>query len=449
MDKILKKIIPKPVYHFLMALTGNIAYRLPGYKMTVIGVTGTDGKSTCVEMITEVLKSSGEKVGMISTVDIEVAGERRENAIGRTTIGRWGTQKLLRAMVQKGCKYAVIEASSEGIAGKRIWGIPFDGAVFTNLSPEHLNYHKTMENYRNMKGKLFKKLKSPFNFKKTKRVSVVYADDKESDYFLSFEADEKYTFGIDSRLRSSSLSDELTSESNDGNDNLVLAENIILKTDRTQYEVVYKGKKYSISTKAIGKFNVLNELTGFCVGLGYGLDMDKVIKVLENFEGTRGRAEKINEGQDFQVIIDYAVTPDALKTLYTSLREITDGKLISVFGATGDRDKEKRPKMGKVASELTDIVLLTDDETYTEGSQQIIDQVYAGVPEKLRSKVEIVPDRLDAIKKALSKAQKGDTVAITGIGHQKSRSMGGDKIKWDERKIVSDLLKNMESKNDE
>lgn len=422
MDKILKKIIPRPVYHFLMALTGNIAYRFPGYKMTVIGVTGTDGKSTCVEMITEVLKSSGEKVGMISTVDIEVAGERRENAIGRTTIGRWGTQKLLREMVQKGCKYAVIEASSEGIAWYRIWGIPFDGAVFTNLSPEHLNYHKTMENYRNMKGKLFRKLKSPFNLKKTKRVSVVYADDKESDYFLSFKADEKYTFGIKKAD--------------------VKAKNINLKTDRTQYDVEYEGRKYSISTKAIGKFNVLNELTGFCMGLGYDLDMDKVVKVLEKFEGTRGRAEKIDEGQDFQVIIDYAVTPGALKTLYTSLREITDGKLISVFGATGDRDKEKRPEMGRVASELTDIVFLTDDETYTEEPRQIIDRVYAGVPENLRSKVEIVPDRLDAIKKALLKAQKGDTVAITGIGHQKSRSMGGDKIKWDERKIVSDLLKN-------
>lgn len=422
MDKILKKIIPGSVYHFLMAFTGNIVYGFPGYKMTVIGVTGTDGKSTCVEVITEVLKSSGKKVGMISTVTIEVAGERRENVIGRTTIGRWGTQKLLREMVVKGCKYAVIEVSSEGIAGKRIWGIPFDGAVFTNLSPEHLNYHKTMENYRNMKGKLFKKLKSPFNFKRTKRVSVVCADDKEANYFLSFKADKKYTFGI---------------KKGD-----VKAKNIELMSDGSNYDIEFGDQKYHIDTKAIGKFNVLNELTGFCIGLGYDLDMDKVVKVLEEFEGTKGRAEKIDEGQDFQVIIDYAVTPAALKTLYTSLREITDGKLISVFGATGDRDKEKRPEMGRVASELTDIVLLTDDETYTEDSRQIIDQVYAGVPEKLKSKVEIVPDRLDAIKKALLKAQKGDTVAITGIGHQKSRSMGGDKIKWDERKIVSDLLKN-------
>jgi len=417
---IIKKII-RPLYHFLWAFTGNIVYGFPGYKMTVIGVTGTDGKSTCVEIITEVLKTTGEKVGMVSTVAIEIAGEKRENEVGRTTIGRWGTHKILREMASHGCKYAVLEVSSEGISWHRIFGIPFDGAVFTNLSPEHLNYHKTMENYRNAKGKLFKKLSSPFNFKKTKRVSVVYADDKEMDYFLSFQADKKYDFGI-----------------KNGD---VRAKNIKLKPDGSSYDIEFSGQKYHIETKAIGEFNILNELTGFCIGLGYGLDMDKVVKVLADFSGTKGRAEKIDKGQDFKVIIDYAVTPEAQNILYKSLREITDGRLISVFGATGDRDKAKRPAMGKVAAELTDKLFLTDDETYTEDSDKIIQEVYSGVPEKMKTKVEIVPDREEAIKKAILSAKKGDTVVVTGIGHQKLRNMGGKKVPWDERKIVANLLK--------
>ena len=237
--KALKKIIPKsvfgflqPAYHFLLALTGNVLYRFPGYGMTVIGVTGTNGKSTTCEIITEILKSSGEKVGMISTVDIEIAGKRRENKVGRTTIGRWGTHKLMREMVRHGCKYAVIEVASEGIAWYRIWGIPFDCAVFTCLAPEHLNYHKTMENYRNTKGRLFKKLTSIYNFKRTERTSVVNADDKETDYFTTFKADKKYTFGLKKGL--------------------VMARNIELGPGGTSFEIFFDDKSYPVSTKALG-----------------------------------------------------------------------------------------------------------------------------------------------------------------------------------------------------
>jgi len=280
-----------------------------------------------------------------------------------------------------------------------------------------------MENYRNTKGRLFKKLSSPYNFKKTKRVSVVNADDKEADYFYAFKADRKYMFGI-----------------NRGD---VRARNMKLKSDGTEFEIVDGDKSRKVKTKAIGRFNVMNELASYCVGLGYGAEPKKMIEIFEKFEGTRGRAEKIDEGQDFDLIVDYAVTPDAQEILYKSLREITIGKLISVFGATGDKDKAKRPGMGKVASELTDVVFLTDDEIYTEDSKKIIDEVYAGVPEKSKDKVKIVPDRLEAIRKAISLAREGDMVIITGIGHQKSRNMGGKKVPWDERKIVKDLLKSL------
>ncbi len=448
MDKILKlikKVIPKPIfrfiqpyYHFFMAFTGNIVYRFPGYKMTVIGVTGTNGKSTTADILCGVLKASGEKVGMISTVSIEIAGRRIDNVTDRTTLGRWKTHKLLRQMANAGCKYAVVEVASEGIAWYRIWGIPFDAAIFTNLTPEHLNYHKTMENYKNTKGKLFKKLKSSYNWKKTKRVSVVNADDTDANYFFGFKADEKYAYEIPSRTaRAKRKGCECS--------HVVKAMNIVLSSDGTDYDISTENHNYHVRTGALGKFNVYNELAAFCVGWGYGIDPEKMVKVLAEFKGTKGRAEKIEKGQNFDLIIDYAVTPDAQEALYSSLKKISKGKLISVFGATGDRDRAKRPEMGKVAAELTDVVIITDDETYTEDSKKIIEEVYAGVPESLKSQVKKIPDRLDAIKEAMSLAKKGDTVVVTGIGHQKSRNMGGKKITWDERQILAGLLKERKS----
>ncbi|RJO62285.1 UDP-N-acetylmuramyl-tripeptide synthetase [candidate division WS5 bacterium] len=472
-----RKIIPKPLfhffqpaYHFLLALTGNIAYRFPGYKMVVIGVTGTNGKSTTCDILCEIFKTTGEKVGMISTVSFEIAGKRTDNTTNRTTLGRWQTHKLMREMVRQGCKYAVIEVASEGIAWFRVWGIPFDGAVFTNLSPEHLNYHGTMENYRNTKGKLFRKLSSPCNFKKTKRISAVNADDKEADYFLSFKADKKFTFGTSSpssRARLRDTAERVNSESGvegslkDGrkgflhslprsvgrNDKTkskvvgVTAKNIDLRTDGIEYDIEYDAQKLHIKTKAIGEFNIYNELAAFCMGLGYDLVPDKMVQVFRSYSGTKGRLEKIDAGQDFDVIIDYAHTPDALEKVYGELNRNKKGRLIGVFGATGSKDQGKRPEMGAVAAELCDKVFVTDDETYNEDSGEIIEMIMRGVPEKLKSKVDVIPDRLQAIKKSLASANEGDIVVITGIGHQKFRIQEGKRIPWDERKIVYDLLK--------
>ncbi len=431
--KLIKKIIPKPVflffqpaYHFLLAVTGNVLYRFPGYKLIVIGVTGTNGKSTTCDLIARILKESNELVGMISTVSIEIAGKRYDNVTNRTTLGRWKTHKLMRQMVRQNCKYAVIEVASEGIAWYRIFGIPFDAAVYTNLSPEHLNFHKTMENYRNTKGKLFAKLDSPFNFKKTKRVSIVNADDKEAPYFSGFKAGEKMTYGI--------------------KNGSVRAKNIEHLPSCINYQIENGATITGVTTKTIGEFNVYNELAAFCVGLAYGIKPEIMAKAFKNFAGTKGRVEKIEEGQKFQVIVDYAHTPDAQEKVYTELRRFSKGRIISVFGATGDKDRGKRPEMGRVAAHLTDIAIITDDETYGEKSEKIIQEIYAGVPQKLQKKVKIVPDRFAAIKEALLIARPEDIVIITGIGHQKYRIMGGKRTGWNERKIVSDLLKNLKKR---
>ena len=255
---------------------------------------------------------------------------------------------------------------------------------------------------------------------------MVNADDKEAKYFSGFKADVKFMYGI--------------------KNGSVKAENIKHSAEKVEYRIDDGKNVLNIETKAIGEFNIYNELAAFCVGLAYNVKLKAIAKVFADFAGTKGRVEKIEEGQAFQVVVDYAHTPDAQEKVYTELRRFNRGKLISVFGATGDKDRGKRPEMGRVAAELTDIAIITDDETYGENSEKIISEIYKGVPKKLQGKIKIVPDRFAAIKEALLLAQASDTVIITGIGHQQYRTMNGKRTGWNERKIVADLLKNLNEK---
>jgi UDP-N-acetylmuramoyl-L-alanyl-D-glutamate--2,6-diaminopimelate ligase len=431
LEKILnlvRKLIPRkifrifqPAYHFILAVTGNIIYRFPGRRIICVGVTGTNGKSTTCDLVTSVLKESGSKVGMISTVAIEIGGVRTENTTNRTTLGRWKTQKLLRKMVKAGCKYAVIEVASEGIAWFRTWGIPFDVAVFTNLSPEHLNFHKTMKNYRNTKGKLFANLSLSKKKKGVPKVSIVNADDKEAGYFNAFPADQKILFGIKKGT--------------------VLAKNV--KNDKLlEFDIVGPYKNVHISSDLLAKFNTYNILAAFAVGASLGMDVAQIKLGIEKVKSVKGRFEKVAVKKGVSYFIDYAVTPDAFELLFDELRQITKGRVISVFGATGDRDKEKRPKLAAAAAAKTDIVIITDEEPYSEDPKKIIDEVAAGVPNKTKAKIYKILDRKKALKKAIELATSGDTVVATGLGHQKYRNIGGNKkILWHEDQVIKDLLK--------
>lgn len=424
----LKKLIPRglfkifqPYYHFLLIFTGNLFYRFPGRKLKVIGVTGTNGKSTTVELVNAMLKEAGFKTGMISTVAIEVAGERKDNITNRTTLGRWQTPRLLRQMVKAKCDYAVIEVASEGIAWFRTWGIPFDVAVFTNLSPEHLNFHGNMTNYRNTKGKLFLNLSFSKKKKGAPKVSVVNADDREAGYFGAFPADKKFTFGLKK-----------------GN---VTAKNI-KSGNFLEFNVVYGTKTYPVKSPLFAQFNVLNILAAFCVGLSQGIDPKLITKGIESVKLVRGRMQKVAEKNDVSYFLDYAVTPDAFELLFQELRKLTQGKIIAVFGATGDRDKEKRPKLGEAAAKFCDVVIITDEEPYSENPTDIIEAVAAGAEKVAKNKVIKILDRKKALQKAIELAQKGDIVVATGLGHQKYRNVGGTKkIAWDEAEIIQALLK--------
>lgn len=430
-----RNLIPKklfklgqPVYHFFLALTGNIIYGFPGKKLVCIGVTGTNGKSTTVELVNSVLKKAGYKTGMLSTVAFEISGERKENLTARTTLGRWQTPKLLSKMVKAGVKYAVIEVASEGILQYRTWGIPFDVAVFTNLSPEHLNTHKTMTNYRNTKGKLFLNVSQSKRNKKIqkekihiKKITIVNNDDREAKYFSAFPADIHIGYGL-------KKGDVKATD--------------IDQSNGLKFKISFNGKKYAVSSKLLGGFNTYNLLAAFSVGISQGIDPKIVILGLQGVDLVEGRMQEIPNDRGIRVFVDYAMTPDSYEMLYKEMRKMTNGKLITVFGAAGGKDKLKRPKIGEVAARLTDYVILTDDEPYNEDPKAIILEIEGGVKKVPGASYEIISDRKKAFKKAIEIANKGDVIVIPGMGHEKSRNVGGSKrIPWYEPKILEDLLK--------
>ena len=421
-----RKIIPKslfrlgqPAYHWLLALSGNVRYGFPGRKMIIIGITGTNGKSTTAELVNSVLKASGLKTGMLSTVAIEIAGKRADNVTNRTTLGRWQTPKYLHEMVLAGCTHVVLEVASEGLVMYRVWGIPFDVAVFTNLSPEHLNTHKTMENYRNAKGLLFAGLIKSKQ-KGMPKTIIANADDAEFKYFNDFEAEQKISYGITKGQ--------------------VWANNISLG-EKVEYELVDDEVKTRVKASLPAKFNIYNELAAYCVGKALSLDIKKTIIGIESVKLVAGRMQEIPNKRDITIFIDYAVTPDAFELLFTELRRITQGRIIAVFGATGDRDKDKRPKLGAVAGIMTNYTILTDEESYSENPSIIVDSIAEGLETVRKGNYEIILNRKEAIQRAIELAEPGDTVVVTGMGHQKYRNMGGNKkIEWDEAKVIAEVL---------
>jgi len=386
----IKKFIPKFLlswYHLELAFLGAIIYGFPSRKLTVIGVTGTNGKTTVVNLITGILEEAGFKVASLSSVRFKIGEKERENTLKMTMPGRFKIQKFLKDAVNAGCKFAVLEVSSEGIRQHRHKFIDFSVAVFTNLTPEHIESHGGFENYKTAKGKLFKD---------TKKVHVINIDDKNADYFLNFKADKKYTFGW---------------EKGDVNT-----------------------KNTSFSLPLLGKFNILNALTAICVGLSQGVSLEICRRSLEKAKGVPGRMEVVIS-EPFKVVVDYAVTPDALEQLYLAIKELFSPKrLIAVFGSCGGgRDKWKRPVFGEIAAKYCQEIIITNEDPYDEEPMGIINQI----AEKAGSGAKKMLDRREAIKQALSLAQPGDVVVISGKGCEPwIMEAHGKKTPWDDRRVI-------------
>jgi UDP-N-acetylmuramoyl-L-alanyl-D-glutamate--2,6-diaminopimelate ligase len=397
MKEIIKKILPSFIvswYHFLLAFFGAVFYGFPSKKIKVIGVTGTNGKTTVVNMATEILEKAGYKVASISSIKFKIKEKERPNMLKMTMPGRFKIQKFLREALNLGCQYAVLEVSSEGIKQHRHRFIDFSVAVFTNLSPEHIESHKGFENYRAAKEKLFKS---------TKKIHIVNIDDKNSAYFLKFPAQKTYTFGL---------------ERGDINKN------------NTSFKLLM-----------LGEFNKYNALAAITIGLSQGVSLAVCQKGVEEFKGLPGRMEIVVENP-FKAVIDYAVTPDALEGLYKTLKtEFSPKNLICVFGACGGgRDKWKRKELGKIAQNYCNKIILTNEDPYNEDPREIIKQISVGI----KKEYEEILDREMAIKRALELALIGDVIAITGKGSEPQMALAkGKKIPWSDKETVKRNFNNL------
>jgi UDP-N-acetylmuramoyl-L-alanyl-D-glutamate--2,6-diaminopimelate ligase len=423
--KIVKKIVPKtafrkiePVGHLGESILFNSANGFPARQFKIIGITGTNGKTTTAFLVHRMLHEAGYKVGLMTTVAYGVGDKLTMPPDHYTNVPVPLMMKRLKKLRSQGAEWLVLEVTSMALAQNRVWGVPFHLAAMTNISQDHLDYHGTMDNYINAKVKLFSLTNRN---KKGLRTGIVNADDPTAPRFTG-AIKNNLTYGIkNGDLR---------------------AKNIELTPSGISYEAVAANESYSIKSHLPGRFNVYNTLAAVNVGKALGLSKQQIEQGIAALEGVAGRMTSFSGQNGVSVVVDFAHTPDALQNVLKAAKESSNGKVILVFGATGDRDKLKRPVMGEVAAKNADLIYLTDDETYTEDPQAIIDAVYAGINKAGGGpKTTILPDRGDAIKQAVANAKKGDTVLLAGIGHQTTRNMGGKEIAWNEIEIAQKLLK--------
>jgi len=427
--KILKKIIPPSIlrlYYQTLPALGAFLYGFPSKKLIVIGVTGTNGKSTVVQLITNIFQEADLSVASISSVRFQINNEERQNDLKMTMPGRLKIQKFLREAVNADCRYVVLEVTSEGIKQFRHKFINFDTVVFTNLTKEHIEAHGDFEKYRKTKGKLFN---SP-----GLKTIVVNTDDKNAEYFLHFKADKKWGYRIKRKTESENF--KVTTQ------NLKIIEGEKLEILENGLKIRIKGTQFN--SKLLGEFNAYNILAATCVGLSQEISLEKIKQALEKINGVSGRMELVIK-EPFKVFVDYAHTPDALENVYKTL---AGNRLICVLGSCGGgRDKWKRPEFGRLAANYCSQIILTNEDPYGERPQNILKEIEKGILEYRTPNInhQLIFNRQGAIKKALSLARQGDTVIITGKGSEPWMCVAnGKKIPWDDRKIVKEEFEKLD-----
>jgi UDP-N-acetylmuramoyl-L-alanyl-D-glutamate--2,6-diaminopimelate ligase len=411
-----KRFIPRrlfsvvaPLYHRALARTGALVYGLPSRKLTVIGVTGTKGKSTVVYLTAKLLRAGGYPTASVGSLGFTIKDEHWPNELKMTMPGRFKLQKFLRRALKAGCTHVVMEVPSEGLAQGRHLGVRFDGAVFTGLHREHIQAHGSYENYRAAKELLFKI---------TRNVHVINADDPESKRFGSYPAKRRIYYGI--------------------HGGEMRAMDVAVGAHRSTFDVY--NQEFYINLG--GRFNVYNALAALATAAMYGVDLPTAKPVLEGIDHIPGRMEWI-QTEPFGVVVDYAHTPDSLKAVYETLKPAAT-RLICVLGAAGGgRDSWKRPEFGALAEEYCGRIFLTNEDPYEENPDQIVGDIVSGFSDAEREhpKHRIIMDRGKAIAAALAEAVDGDIVVITGKGSETSIAVGGGKkVPWSDRQTAIDLL---------
>lgn len=377
-------------------------------KLKMIGVTGTNGKTTTTFIIKKILEENGYKVGVIGTVDVMIGNEKYPSDY--TTPNPSVLHRYLYMMKMAGCDVCIIEASSQALSQERTYGIHFDIGVFTNLTREHLDYHGSMEEYAKAKAILMQ----------NSSVCIINADDSFAEMMKKNAAEKVVTFAID------------------GNAD-IKAENVKLNHGGVVYTLACESGRYEIAYDVIGKFSVYNSLAALAVGIVMKVDMKRAVRAVAEMKTVRGRIEKIPNNRNIHILIDFAHTPDSLENVLKTVRDIYDKRIITVFGCGGDRDRTKRPLMGRIACKYSDLVYVTSDNPRTEDPERIIDDIVGNID---KNNYIRTADRTQAIKAAIVEAEPGDTVLIAGKGHERYQILGTEKIHYDEREIVKQILDN-------
>lgn len=402
-----KQVLVKDSRMALAVMSANL-FGQPSAKIKLFGITGTNGKTTCTYLIESILKKAGYKTGLIGTVEYRIADERRP--VGRTTPESYDLQKLLHDMVEQGVKATVMEVSSHALELKRVYSCDFDCKVFTNLSQDHLDFHGDMESYFKSKN-LF--------FKDKTGVPVINMDDPFGKRILDGQED-YITYAIEQ-------------------DADVRAENIESTESGSSFDLAYLRSSVRVELKIIGVFNVYNALAAAAAALSQGIDI-QIIKIgLEDVRLIPGRFEPVDVGQRFKVIVDYAHTPDSLRQAIETALGVATGNVITVFGCGGDRDKEKRPLMGKVAAELSDKTFITSDNPRSEDPEEILAQIEEGF-RGTEAAYERIADRKQAIEKAVKEAGEGDVVLIAGKGHETVQEFKEETVPFCDKEVAWEIL---------
>lgn len=402
-------------------------YGFPGRKLTVIGVTGTDGKTTTTNLIYQILLTAGIRAGMISTVNAMIGNKAIDTGFHVTTPEAPDVQRYLALMVGAGLTHAVVEATSHGLAQERVTAVEFDVAVVTNITHEHLDYHQTYEGYQKAKARLFDFLDQTVTKPHGNlRIGVLNRDDGSYAY-------------LPGHTRGKKIAYSLQAERGD-----LWAEDLQFEPDGTRFTICTAEHRFPARTSLVGRFNVANCLAAAaCTLLGLGLSEEAVQKGIEAMDGIPGRMERIDMGQAFTAIVDFAHTPNALHRALETARELTSGRVIAVFGSAGLRDREKRRMMAETSAELADITVLTAEDPRTESLDAILAEMAAAAERRGGVEGETffrVPDRGDAIRRAVALAHPGDLVMACGKGHEQSMCFGETEYLWDDRTAMRAAL---------
>jgi len=413
-------LIKVPSSRLALAQLSNYWYGFPSREIKTIGITGTNGKTTTTYLIESILKKAGFKVGKISTIDYTLGRDFLPSSI--TTPESQDLQRMLKTMVDRNLDYAVMEVSSHSLVLHRVEGVEFDRAVFTNISPEHLDFHKSWQEYLEAKISLFKSLGKKAR-KRISKKAIVNIDDPVADYIINNTSSTIITYGIKKKAD--------------------VQGRILEITPSRVFFILETEKKKRINLSLLGAHNVYNALAAASVALGEDVPAYLIKEGLEEIKQIPGRLEPIENKNGFKIFVDYAHTEDGLKKVLQTLRGVVRGKLIVVFGCGGDRDTQKRPLMGKVALKLADYSIITSDNPRSEDPEEIIAQIEKGIKEdggKKGKDYSTVVNRKEAIRLALEKMQRGDTLLIAGKGHEKVQIFKDKVVEFDDGKVVRDLL---------